>query len=95
LRRILLKGSAGLFQLPWTPPDQKVTVVRAAAAQLAGGQLVTVPASLIKRQKQHFNTLPGTGGSPARSAGNQRASWSATARPLVALRMQASADALP
>lgn len=29
--------------------------------QLAGGQLVTVPANLIKRQKHHFNTLLDTG----------------------------------
>lgn len=70
--------------------------MRAAAAQLAGGQLVTVPASLIKRQKQHFNTLPGTGGSRACSASNQRAP---SVLPLrgrsVALRMPAFADTLP
>ncbi|KAK9834028.1 hypothetical protein WJX81_004480 [Elliptochloris bilobata] len=29
--------------------------------KLAGGQLVTVPANLIKRQKHHFNTLPDMG----------------------------------
>ena len=29
--------------------------------QLANGQIVEVPPALIKRQKQHFTTLEGTG----------------------------------
>ena len=29
--------------------------------QLANGQIVEVPPTLIKRQKQHFTTLEGTG----------------------------------
>jgi len=29
--------------------------------QLANGQIVEVPPTLIKRQKQHFTTLQGTG----------------------------------
>ena len=32
-----------------------------AHVQLANGQIVEVPPALIKRQKQHFTTLEGTG----------------------------------
>lgn len=32
-----------------------------AYLQLANGQIVEVPPALIKRQKQHFTTLAGTG----------------------------------
>lgn len=32
-----------------------------ACVQLANGQIVEVPPALIKRQKQHFTTLEGTG----------------------------------
>lgn len=32
-----------------------------ACVQLANGQIVEVPPALIKRQKQHFTILEGTG----------------------------------